>query len=58
MICHACKKEFNYTPSEYGGSSIDLNGNLCKGCWDELIEMTNRHLREIQEWVKSKVATK
>jgi hypothetical protein len=50
----ACGKKFEYNSKEYGGQSADLQGNLCKLCWAEYIELKNRLNKELTDWVNSK----
>ncbi len=54
LKCHACKQVYNYTPKEYGGYCPEVQGNVCKKCWDEYMEIRNRQNKEITEWLNSK----
>ena len=46
--CDKCKKELEY--KDYGGYSVNDLKNLCPKCWNEYIEMKNRHYRELNTW--------
>lgn len=54
FTCAHCKKEFDYTVSQYGGYAVEKGWNLCRECWQSWIDMVKRHSQEITEWEEQK----